>query len=111
MSPKSVKSRPGGPRVAVRPKKPTPGAAANRAAPERSGPGGEAVSGRPGRPGRVLSRQWLTGTAAPAAAAGVIAAVVAMQEGADLPIALVVVVTITGAIIGMISLKRGLYGG
>ena len=46
----------------------------------------------------------------PSAGVGVIVLVIAMQEGAPFWVAAVVGVLIAGAIVGMLALKRGLYG-
>jgi hypothetical protein len=55
---------------------------------------------------RVLTRS----TVLPAAGIGVITLILAMQEKASFPIALVVGVAVALVVVGMIALKRGFYG-
>ncbi|HEV2347108.1 MAG TPA: hypothetical protein VGS97_23620 [Actinocrinis sp.] len=55
---------------------------------------------------RVLSRS----TVLPATGIGVITVILAAQEHAPFPIAVVVGVVVTLAVIGMIALKRAFYG-
>jgi fatty acid desaturase len=55
---------------------------------------------------RILSRS----TVLPAAGIGVVAAIVAVQDGAPWPVAVVVAVTVALVVIGMLAIKRGLYG-
>jgi cobalamin biosynthesis Mg chelatase CobN len=49
-------------------------------------------------------------TVLPSAGVGVIVLIIAMQEGAPFWVAALVGVLIAGAIIGMLAIKRGLYG-
>jgi hypothetical protein len=51
-------------------------------------------------------RQYLRTTLGPAAGVGVVAAIIAAQEGANVIGAATVAVVITGVITGMIALKR-----
>ena len=55
---------------------------------------------------RILSRPIVL----PAAGIGVITLILAMQEGASFPIALVVGVAVAFVVVGMIALKRAFYG-
>ena len=55
---------------------------------------------------RILSRSIVL----PAAGIGVITVVLAAQDGASFPIALVVGIAVTAVVIGMIALKRAFYG-
>lgn len=56
---------------------------------------------------RVLSRS----TVLPAAGIGLITLVLAMQDGASFPIAVVVGAAVTLVVIGMIAARRAFYGG
>jgi hypothetical protein len=55
---------------------------------------------------RILSRAVML----PAAGIGLITLILAMQEGAPFPIALVVGVAVAFVVVGMIALKRAFYG-
>jgi hypothetical protein len=96
MSTKTVKSRPGGPKVTVtrRPPKAKTGAPASTA---------PAADEKPG--------SFLKSAILPAAACGILLAAVSMQEGADLAVGCVIAVCMTAVIAGMIKLKKALYGG
>ncbi len=61
---------------------------------------------RPNPRPRVFSRS----TVLPSAGIGLITAVLAAQESAPLPIAVVVGIAVALVVIGMIALKRGFYG-
>jgi hypothetical protein len=55
---------------------------------------------------RILTRS----TVLPAAGVGLITLILATQENASFPIAVVVGVAVTFVVIGMIALKRAFYG-
>ena len=102
MATKTVKSRPGGSKAnaAKRPQK----AKAGPKPPAKPKP--EPFDAYDdGKPYSFLKHAVL-----PSAACGVLLAVVAMEEGADLPIAALVGVCLAAVITGMIKLKNSLYG-
>ena len=100
MATKTVKSRPGGPKVTVTRRPPRPRAAAADPAPPPQG------QQAPEKAGGFLKRTLL-----PSAACGILLSLVALQEGASLAIAAVMAVCMTGVIAGMVKLKNALYGG
>lgn len=54
---------------------------------------------------------FLKSTLLPSAGCGVLLALVAVQEGADLAVGVLMAVCMTGVIVGMIKLKKAMYGG
>ena len=105
MATKTVKSRPGGPKVTVTRHPPKA-----RTAPAATGtppPIAEPAPERPEKPGGSFLRTTLL----PSAGCGVLLALVALQEGATPGIAAVMAVCMTGVIAGMVKLKKALYGG
>lgn len=60
---------------------------------------------RPPRP-PVFTRS----TVLPAAGIGLVTLILAAQEGASIPIAIVVGVAVAAVVVGMIALKRAFYG-
>ncbi|HEV2636193.1 MAG TPA: hypothetical protein VGX23_13655 [Actinocrinis sp.] len=117
MATKTGRPRPGGPQPApapaARPPKartaPQPagksagkGAADTKVKPEAA----PAVDG-PEKSGGSFLRSVLL----PSAGCGVLLALVAVQEGADLAVGVLMAVCMTGVIAGMIKLKNAMYGG
>jgi hypothetical protein len=100
MATKTVKSRPGGSKAnaAKRPQK----AKAGPKAPAKPEPFESYDDGKP--------YSFLKHAVLPSAACGILLAVVAMEEGADLPVAALVGVCLAAVITGMIKLKNSLYG-
>jgi hypothetical protein len=102
MSTKTVKSsRPGGPKppAGKRPPKGGPRPAAAR----KPEPFAEEDDGRP--------VSFVRHTLVPSIACGILAGVIALEEGAKVPVAALVAVCIAGVIAGMVKLKNSLFGG
>jgi nucleoid-associated protein YgaU len=111
MATKTGTPRPSGRKTAASTRPPAPRTAADPADPAK-----------PARPARPTAAEqstespeksvgsFLKRTLLPSAACGLLLAEVAFQEGADLAICAVVAVVMTGVIVGMVKLKRALYG-
>ncbi|HEY3871543.1 MAG TPA: hypothetical protein VGM10_24490 [Actinocrinis sp.] len=86
------------------------------AAAQRAVAGGEQAAARQktagssAKPKKERPSLALWTSVAPSAGVGVIVLIIAMQEGAPFWVAALVGVLIAAAIIGMLALKRGLYG-
>ena len=107
MATKTVKSRPGGPKTTVTRRPPKARTAAPTAAPSTTATAGAQEAEDAEKP----AGSFLKNTLLPSAACGVLLALVAYQEGADLAVAAVMAVCMTGVIAGMVRLKKAFTGG
>jgi len=99
---KTVKSRPGGSKANAAKRQQKAKAGPKAKAPAKPEPFEAYDDGKP--------YNFLKHAVLPSAACGILLAVVAMEEGADLPIAALVGVCLAAVITGMIKLKNSLYG-
>lgn len=100
MATRTVKSRPGGPKVTVTRRPPKAGTGPT--APDAPPPAAEETPEKHGG-------SFLKSTLLPSAVCGVLLSLVALQEGASPGIAVVMAVCMTGVIAGMVKLKKALY--
>lgn len=108
MATKTGTPRPSGRKTAASTRPPRPRTTADPAEPTR--PAGPAAAAQGAEDRHESVGSFLKRTLLPSTACGLLLAEVAFQEGADLAVCAVVAVVMTGVIVGMVRLKKALYG-
>lgn len=108
MATKTGTPRPSGRKTAASTRPPAPRTSADPAKPAR--PTRPTAAGQDPESTEKSVGSFLKRTLLPSTACGLLLAEVAFQEGADLAVCAVVAVVMTAVIVGMVKLKRALYG-